>query len=94
MSIEKLSHDPNAPLLTIQVKRGTPLNQIRRTVLDMMNEELKELEPAVRFDFDELEVTLDPPCCFKKVRMKYTELPLEDLSCVCGKTKLLEYKFI
>lgn len=94
MSIEKLESKPNNPLLTIQVKKGTPISDIKRTILNMMNEELNNLAPSISFDFDELEITFDPPCRCNKITMKYTELPLEDLSCKCEKTKLITYNFI
>lgn len=75
------------PMFRMEVKKDVAYKDIKPTIFKMLEEKFKEAGIAIEND---MELTLTPPCGCPEMKMKFTEAPLEDLMCPCGKTKLFE----
>jgi len=90
MSIEQHPYKPGDPLFEINIKDDVPISEVRNVMIDS----LQSLQQEFAIDIKSSIVVFEPPCGCCKISMDFDKLPLEDLSCKCGKTKLIKYNKI
>jgi hypothetical protein len=72
-------------ILSVTIEKGTPLNQIKAQIHKVVNEAFGIPVETLHFK---------TKCCNMAIDFKIDDIPLEDYSCECGKTKFFEYKWI
>lgn len=79
----------NEPMIKISLRKDIQLEEIKDTILDMIEDIFKKASIEI---VDNIEFTFDPPCGCPSFKMKLNKIPLEDLTCSCGKTILIKYE--
>ena len=76
--------------LELVFKKGVSIYDARYAMYEAMEEGVqKELGMAIKFDRASAMFSFEAKCGCESITMKASEIPLEDLSCPCGKTKFI-----
>ena len=76
-------------MIQIKVGKDVEYKDIKKVVTDMLRDYFKD-NLGTLIDTQGIQFKFKPPCGCPYMEMDFEEIPLEDLTCQCGKTKLIE----
>jgi len=85
--------EPKTVIVPLFLKKGTKISEIKRAIRAYIREELKKNKNFRQSKQLEIELTLSPPCACPSTVFTLAEIPLEDLTCRCGKVYLFKYYY-
>lgn len=81
------------PIISFTLKKGL-MGERKAAIKDLISDVFNQVcnQSGITAVMEDIEFELNPPCGCPPLKLSLDGLPLEDLTCSCGKTKLIEYR--